>query len=126
MAVIFEVLGTPEEQDIAFVTDSKATTYLKSFTATPRQDLGKKYPGASAESLDLLNQMLQINPFFRITVDAALDHPCFLKIRKQSKEMKAEHPVMIDFEEMVLDSKMLRQVFLKLCAEIQADPTLRK
>ncbi len=89
LAVIFEVLGTPEESDIAFVTDSKATAYLKSFTTTPRQDLAKKYPGASADSINLLNQMLQINPFFRITVDAALEHPCFQKIRKQSKEMKA-------------------------------------
>lgn len=31
LAVIFEVLGTPEETDIAFVTDTKALSYLKSF-----------------------------------------------------------------------------------------------
>ena len=31
LAIIFEILGTPEEQDIAFVTDPKALTYLKSF-----------------------------------------------------------------------------------------------
>jgi len=41
------VLGTPEEQDVAFVTDPKATSYLKSFAHIPRSDLSKKYPGAS-------------------------------------------------------------------------------
>jgi len=31
LAVIFEILGTPEENDISFVTDPKALLYLKSF-----------------------------------------------------------------------------------------------
>jgi hypothetical protein len=31
LAMIFEVLGTPEEADIAFVTDQKALAYLMSF-----------------------------------------------------------------------------------------------
>ena len=103
LAVIFEVLGTPEEQDTAFVTDAKATTYLKSFTPIPRSDLSKKYPGASHDAIDLLNKMLQINPYFRIPVKDALEHPCFTKIRKQAKEQLAEKPVVIDFEDEVLD-----------------------
>ena len=58
LAVIFEILGTPDENDIAFATDQKAINYLKSFTPIGRCDLGKKYPGASKESIDLLNKML--------------------------------------------------------------------
>lgn len=58
LAIIFEVLGTPDENDIAFVTDAKATSYLKSFASVPRADLSKKYPGATPESIDLLNKML--------------------------------------------------------------------
>ena len=38
LAVIFEVLGTPEETDIAFVTDTKALSYLKSFQPIQRVD----------------------------------------------------------------------------------------
>jgi mitogen-activated protein kinase 1/3 len=40
LAMIFEILGTPEENDIAFVTDLKAISYLKSFPPVPRVDLG--------------------------------------------------------------------------------------
>jgi serine/threonine protein kinase len=97
--VIFEVLGTPNETDIAFVTDSKAINYLKSFSPVDRCDLAKKYPGAVKEAIDLLNKMLQINPFFRVSVDDALAHPVFAKIRKESRELSAQQLVLIDFED---------------------------
>lgn len=126
LAVIFEILGTPEGDDIAFVTDTKATTYLKSFASIPRMDLSKKYPGATADAIDLLNKMLQINPFFRISVKDAISHPVFAKIRKEGKEATSGHLVAIDFEDELLDKEMLRNVFLKLCSEIRSDESLRK
>merc|ERR550539_1463229 len=42
LAVIFEILGTPTEEDTSYVTDAKAIGYLKSFTAIERVDLAKK------------------------------------------------------------------------------------
>jgi mitogen-activated protein kinase 1/3 len=99
LAIIFEILGTPEENDIAFVTDEKALSYLKSFKPIKRVDFQLKYPGADFDSLDLLNKMLQINPYFRISVEDALNHPCFTKIRRESKEVVAETPVSIEFED---------------------------
>jgi len=99
LALIFDVLGTPEEADISYVSDQKANDYLKSYKPKQRQDLSKKYSGASKDQIDLLNKMLQFNPFFRISVQDALEHPCFASIRKQSKEKLAEGPVKIDFED---------------------------
>lgn len=58
LAVIFDVLGTPNDDDISYVTDAKAHGYLKSFTNIPRMDLAQKYPGASGDGSDLLNRML--------------------------------------------------------------------
>ena len=58
LAVIFDVLGTPNDEDISFVTDAKATGYLKSFTPVERVNFSQKYAGASAEGTDLLNRML--------------------------------------------------------------------
>ena len=126
LAMIFEVLGTPEEADIAFVTDQKALAYLMSFQPVQRVDLQHKYPGADEESIDLLNKMLQINPYFRISVEDALNHPCFGKIKKLSKEIVAENAVNIEFEDQQMDKSMLRQLFLKACEEIQADSDYRK
>ena len=70
--MIFKVLGTPEPDDISFITDQKALDYFKSFKPTKRMDFRKKFPGASEDQLDLLNKMLQINPFYRISVQSAL------------------------------------------------------
>lgn len=58
LAMIFEVLGSPTEEDISHITDSKAINYLKSFKDIPRLDLSKKYPGSSESSIDLLDKML--------------------------------------------------------------------
>ena len=54
LAVIFEVIGSPEEDDKSFVTDQKATEYLNSFPQRPKTDLNKLYPGAGEEAIDLL------------------------------------------------------------------------
>lgn len=86
LAVIFEVIGTPNDDDMAYVTDAKAIGYLKSFQNIDRLDMGQKYPGANAEALDLLNRMLQFNPYFRVSVDEALEHPFFNRVRKPHKE----------------------------------------
>ena len=97
-----------------------------SFQPVQRVDLQQKYPGADEESIDLLNKMLQINPYFRISVEDALNHPCFAKIKKSAKEVVAESVVNIEFEDQQTDKLMLRQLFLKVCSEIQADPDYRK
>ena len=55
-----------------------------------------------------------------------MNHPCFAKMKKESKEIVAETPVIIEFEEQELDKSMLRQLFLKACSEIQSDPDFRK
>jgi mitogen-activated protein kinase 1/3 len=48
-----------------------------------RKDLSKIYPGASVESIDLLNKMLIFNPCHRATIDQCLDHIFFADIRKK-------------------------------------------
>ena len=58
LAVIFEILGTPSDEDMAYVTDAKAIGYLKSFVPIERVNLQEKYPGASEDANDLLNKML--------------------------------------------------------------------
>lgn len=70
--------------------------------------------------------MLQVNPYFRISVDDALEHPLFAKLRNIEKEKIAETPVFIDFEERDLDEDCLRELFLKAAKLIKDDLELRK
>ena len=119
LAMIFEVLGSPNEEDISHITDAKAINYLKSFQNIPRLDLSKKYPGASSSAIDLLDKMLQFNPYFRVKVDEALEHPYFKNIRNASKEQTAPAHVSIPFENEELSQEMLREQFVKLASEFK-------
>ena len=98
---------------MAYVTDAKAIGYLKSFTPIERVDLSQKYPGATEEAVDLLNKMLQFNPYLRITVDDALDHPFFTKVKKAHKEKIADAQIELDFESETLDRDRLRELFVE-------------
>jgi mitogen-activated protein kinase 1/3 len=108
LAVIFEVIGTPTEEDKSFVTDAKALEYLDAFPMRPKSDLSLLYPGAGEEAIDLLGKMLLFNPYFRISVDEALGHPFFKKVKKSEKEIMATAPITIEFEKEHLDKKKLR------------------
>jgi mitogen-activated protein kinase 1/3 len=86
LAIIFEVIGTPNESDKSFVTDQKALEYLESFPMKPKMDLRKLYPGASEDALDFLSKTLVFNPYFRISLEDCFKHPFFSKVRKEEKE----------------------------------------
>ena len=112
--VIFDIIGTPNEEEMSFVTDAKALEYLKTFSARPRVDLKTKYPAAGDDALDLLNKMLVFNPFFRISVDECLNHPFLQEVREKSGEIVAKEEIKLTFEEdKDLDEKKLRALFMK-------------
>eukprot|EP00347_Sterkiella_histriomuscorum_P009655 403340377 len=115
LTIIFDVIGTPLEDDKCFVTDAKAIEYLDAFPRKPRADLSAMYPGAGDDALDLLNKMLVFNPYFRVSVDEALTHPFFRKVKKQEKEVVADCDIQIEFEKDVLDKKKLRSLILEEC-----------
>ena len=121
LAVIFDVLGTPNDEDISYVTDAKALGYLRSFTNIPRMDMATKYPGASGDGTDLLNRMLQFNPYFRISVDEALAHPFFTRVRKPHKERESSLQVVLDFEAETLDRTRLRQLFVEIICDFERE-----
>ena len=115
LVIIFNVLGTPSDDDISFVTDSKAIAYLKNLPVTLRVEMSTKYPGATSNAIDLLNRMLQVNPYFRISVDEALNHPVFERIRKPHKEREAESRIDLAFEtEEAMSATLLRELFVDI------------
>jgi len=106
-------LGTPSEDDFDFVTDAKAIEYLKSFSPRKRVDFKELYPAATTETIDLLEKCLQFNPKKRITIDEALQHSYFGKVRDKSRQLTASGPVILEFEkEGDLSAERLRDLFL--------------
>ena len=75
--MIFQVLGTPNSEDLGFITDPKALRYVESFPPAPPQDLSEYFPAATTDELDLLMKLLTFSPRKRISLDEAIAHPYF-------------------------------------------------
>lgn len=76
-------------------------------------NLSQKFPGAPKEAIDFLNRILIFNPFFRITLDEALNHPLFEKVRRPQAESFTGKPIELELEKVELDINSMRELFLK-------------
>lgn len=74
LARIFELMGTPDPQ--TWPEGSQLPQYID-FTHCEPQEFRAVFPGVSETALDLLRQMLCLNPAKRISAAQALEHPYF-------------------------------------------------
>ena len=112
---IFDVIGSPDEESMGFVTDPNAVLYLKSLSQKKKNKINfkAKFPGSSDESLDLLQKMLIFDPKKRITVQESLEHPFFKSIRDPKKEEEATFNLEFEFEDdNNLTIEKLRNLFI--------------
>jgi len=72
---IFKLLGTPNESSWPGI--SKLEGYRSTFLPYARKSLQEKCPNLDDQGLDLLSQMLILDPSQRITAKRALLHPYF-------------------------------------------------
>eukprot|EP00899_Mesostigma_viride_P000912 jgi/Mesvir1/10821/Mv07749-RA.1 len=113
LKLIINVIGTPEEEDLEFVTSSKARNYIRSLPYVARMELSKLYPKANPLALDLLNKMLVFDPHKRITVAEALEHPYLASLHDASVEPASEKPFDFSFEDDELGEKELRRMVME-------------
>ena len=52
--MIFNLIGTPSDLDVSFITDDKALAYIKAFPYREPADLRQEYPEVNEEGLRLL------------------------------------------------------------------------
>jgi len=93
LELILDYLGTPNEEEILIVEDTKRFEYLKQLPKKPPISMTEKFPrlnDAKPLALDLLQKMLVFNPVKRITVDQALKHPYFKELHDPDEEPNAE------------------------------------
>ena len=109
--MIFNILGTPSEEDIECLEKADAKRYIGCFTKRDGVGLAEKFKNSSADAVDLLSKMLQFNPTARVTVDDALEHPFFQEVKHL--ETVARDQVFLQFElEPELDENHLRKYFI--------------
>eukprot|EP00440_Ansanella_granifera_P070785 gb/GFBE01076819.1/.p1 GENE.gb/GFBE01076819.1/~~gb/GFBE01076819.1/.p1 ORF type:complete len:441 (+),score=112.88 gb/GFBE01076819.1/:1-1323(+) len=113
--MIFNLLGTPSDADVAELEREDARRYINCFAKRDGEGLKSKFPHVDADSVDILDKMLRFNPVSRMSVTQALDHCLFKEsIRDPSKEVTAPSLVSLEFEkEPDLDEGLLRRYFCK-------------
>ena len=96
--VIFEVIGTPDDSEIDFITDDKALLYLRSFGHREKKSLALIYHGSHPALIELIERMVVFDPRKRLSFEDALRNPYFDEVRDATKEQHAEVPADFDFE----------------------------
>ena len=85
---------------------------MASFKNVPRTDLRKKFPGTPPEGIDFLDKLLVFNPYFRMTLEDAINHPFFDNVRSEHNNCDGSK-VILDFEKKELEIHDLRKLFIK-------------
>lgn len=83
---IISVLGTPNFDDVSYIGNDQAMSFIKSLPKRSKQSWKTLFPNASAVGLDLLTKMLTFNPNKRFTVEECLAHPYFEELRETVEE----------------------------------------
>ncbi|CAE7306415.1 NTF4 [Symbiodinium sp. CCMP2592] len=116
--VIFDLLGTPSEAEIAQLQTEEAKQHIRALARRERKGVRSRFPDAPDDSVDLLEKMLKFTPRERVNVDRALDHDLFKNIRDRSVETVAPAPVTLEFDkEPDLGETALRKGFAEEIAK---------
>ena len=88
LSIIFEVIGTPEEdEDIEeFLQNEDSVKKVRNLPKKEGLNLKEFYPGTDERGIELLKKMLTFNPNKRITAEEALADPYFDDIRLPEQE----------------------------------------
>lgn len=78
LLLLFQLLGTPKIEDMAFIRSRRATAYIQILPKYSPLDFQRyflKFPSAHPLGIDLLSKLLVFDPLDRYTVQEALEHP---------------------------------------------------
>lgn len=97
--LIFDTLGKPPEEDLAFITNANAKKYVDSLQITkPTQSVKEFIKYENPLALDLIDKMLTVNPEKRITAAEALKHPYLESLHDESDEPVFDSDIDFKFE----------------------------
>ncbi|CAI4227812.1 unnamed protein product [Auanema sp. JU1783] len=96
---IMSIVGTPSEDFLQKVQSEEARNYIRNLPHLPRRNFADLFPNASREAIDMLDQMLILDPDHRISVENALKHPFLADYSCAEDEPIADVVVSLDTDE---------------------------
>lgn len=110
---IIMVVGTPPESTLMKIGSTRALNYVRSLPVKRKVPFEKLFPGSNPLALDLIERMLVFNPYDRISVKDALDHP-YLAIWHDLQD-EPESKVKFDFKtfETVNDLESMKKLIVE-------------
>ncbi len=96
--LILNVVGSPDEHDLASIINEKARNYIASLKSRAKQPFSRLYPEADTNALDLLDRLLTFDPNKRIDVSDALAHSYLKQYYEPNDEPIATHPFTVEME----------------------------
>lgn len=115
---INDFLGTPPEEDLWYVTNEKARNFMMNVLPKRRGvDMSAKFPGASPQAIDLIKNLLAVNPKKRFDTAAALNHP-FLAPVREAEEYEHKSHTTVDTDDIealeLTESNLKRMMFQEI------------
>lgn len=113
LRLIVDVLGSPSDSDLEFVTSSRAKAFMKRQAGKQPRTLASVLPKASPAALSFLSQLLVLNPAKRLTVDEALAHPYLADLHDDADEFTCKHEFDFSFEVLTLSKADIQLMMLQ-------------
>ena len=109
LQLILSVVGTPREEYIANVGSDRVKTYLQTLPVRNPVELSVLFPSATSTALDLLDQLLQLDPKKRVSAEEALTHKYLNRYHDLKDEPICTPPFDFSFEKKLLTKDELKQ-----------------
>ena len=110
---IFSILGTPANDFISQIQNTRIVKWIQSQKYYPPQSLQKIIPNASNVAIDLLSKMLQYSPYKRISVSLALQHPYFKDFHDPKTEYVKQNRIKFPHEVEQYDISQLKDLLIE-------------
>lgn len=109
LQLILSVVGTPSEEYIANVGSDRVKTYLQTLPSRKPVELSVLFPNATSVALELLDQLLQLDPKKRVSPEEALAHKYLSRYHDLKDEPICTPPFDFSFEKKLLTKDELKQ-----------------